>query len=255
MGVLSRLLDRIMGGGATQREEVLSTRVDFQKLQSILHYNISNQQLFIQALSHRSYIQYSDDHSAISNERLEFLGDAVLNLVVGEHLYRKYTDAPEGDLTKIRSRLVNRKAINSFARALHLEDFILMSQSASQVAEKGLDTILSDAYEAVIGAIYIDGGYTEAKKFIQHNILDALELGTVNIEDENYKSLLLEHTQAEGLGIPRYMTINQAGPEHDRTFTVEVFIGDSSYGVGSGKSKKDAEQHASAEALQRLKLN
>ncbi|MBI1804210.1 MAG: ribonuclease III [Ignavibacteria bacterium] len=231
-----------------------SRNIDFRKLEEILKYSIHNRQLFSEALSHRSYLQIVGNENAISNERLEFLGDAILNLAVAEYLYRRYITAPEGELTKIRARLVNRKALSIYAHHIRLADFLLMSPSASQVAGKGMDTILADAYEAIIGAIYLDGGFHHAQQFVEQTILTALERGLIKTEDENFKSQLLEHAQATGYGAPRYLTINEEGPDHDRTFTVEVFIGSESYGVGRGKNKKDAEQAAAEQALQQLNL-
>ena len=117
-----------------------------------------------------------------------------------------------------------------------------------------MQTILADAYEALIGAIYLDTGFDHARTFVEETIGRALERGIVIIEDENFKSQLLEHAQAGGLGVPRYSTITEVGPDHDRTFTVEVFIGKVSYGTGSGKNKKDAEQAAAEKALRQLNL-
>lgn len=252
MAVLHRLLRWIRGSGNVSGAETLREKVDFPGLERILGFSIRDKNLFFEALSHRSFLQVTGYENARSNERLEFLGDAVLNLAVAEYLYRHRGKAAEGELTKIRSRLVNRKALGAYARELRLGDFILMSPSAFQVAEKGMETILADAYEAIIGAIYLDRGYDRAWRFVERTILRALESGIVNTEDENFKSQLLEQSQAGGLGVPRYITISEKGPDHDRTFTVEVLIGKTSYGIGSGKNKKDAEQAAAEKALQQL---
>jgi ribonuclease-3 len=247
LGWIKRLL-RIL------QRDAYSRNIDFRKLERVLRYTIHNQQLFSEALSHRSYLQLSGNEELLSNERLEFLGDAVLNVAVAEYLFRNHVAAQEGELTKVRSRLVNRKALSIYAREIQLSDFLLMSPSATQIAAKGMETILADAYEAIIGAIYLDGGYHHARTFVEQTILRALERGIVRIDDENFKSRLLEYAQASALGAPRYITINEEGPDHDRTFTVEVYIGSTSYGVGSGKNKKDAEQLAAEKALQQLNL-
>ncbi|MBI3766210.1 MAG: hypothetical protein HY277_06875 [Ignavibacteriales bacterium] len=126
---------------------------------------------------------------------------------------------------------------------------------ALSVPGRGMETILADAFEAMIGAIYLDGGYEDAKRFVQGCLLEALTEGTVKMEDENFKSRLLEQAQAGGFGTPRYSTVNEEGPDHDRTFTVEVFIGNVSYGVGHGKNKKDAEQAAAERALQQFRFS
>jgi ribonuclease III len=252
MEVLRRLLRWLGISGRVSGAGTADSRVDFRRLEQLLGYSIRDRRLFFQALSHRSFLQVSGFENAPSNERLEFLGDAVLNLAAAEYLYRHHQGAAEGELTKIRSRLVNRKALGAYARELHLAEFILMSPSAFQVAEKGMETILADAYEAIIGAIFLDRGPDHAKRFVERTILKALEQGIVKTEDENFKSQLLEQSQADGLGVPKYITVSEAGPDHDRTFTVEVFIGKISYGAGSGKNKKDAEQAAAEKALQQL---
>jgi ribonuclease III len=239
----------ILGRG---RAHVQAAGINFPKLERALQYSIRNQQLFYEALSHRSYLQVTGNESTLTNERLEFLGDAILNLVAAEYLFHRDSNAPEGELTKIRSRLVNRKALSIYAHELSLSEFLLMSPSTMQVPGRGMETILSDAFEAIIGAIYLDGGYQEAKRFVKRCLLTSLERGSVKTEDENFKSRLLEQSQAEGLGAPRYVTINKEGPDHDRTFTVEVFIGATSFGTGFGKNKKDAEQAAAEKALQQL---
>jgi len=251
---LSRLLASI-GKFLSARWEEKRQDIDFYKLEKILHYSIYNKQLFREALSHRSYLQVSNSKNNNSNERLEFLGDSVLNLVVGEYLFHLKPTAEEGELTKVRARFVNRKTLGIYARELQLVDFILMSPHTMQISERGLETILSDAYEAIIGAIYLDGGYQHAKLFVERCLLSAIDLGTLKLKDENFKSQLLEQSQAEGLGIPRYLIIDESGPDHDRTFTVEVIIGNKSYGTGSGKNKKDAEQIAAERALQQLNHN
>ena len=207
--------------------------------------------MFIQALVHRSYLQQTTQHGQ-SNERLEFLGDSILNLIVGEYLYHRFPEADEGELTKVRSRLVNRKALVAYSRSINLSNFILMSTSAQQSLGKGSDTIVADTYEAAIAAVYLDGGYAEAKKFVERQLTDAIQNKTVVVADENYKSMLLEHAQANGLGIPRYAIIREEGPDHDRTFTVEVSISGKKSGEGVGKNKKEAEQAAAMLALEQF---
>lgn len=237
-------------GAQKNKEEI--QEIDYDKLQGILKYSIKNKGIFKEALSHRSYLQINGGNSNISNERLEFLGDSILNLVVGEFLFHQHPEAEEGELTKLRSRLVNRKALSVIANELHLSDFILMSPNAQQISDRGKETILSDAFEAVIGAIYLDSGFQTAKQFIEQKLLDAIDRKLIRMKDENYKSQLLEQSQSIGLGNPRYVTIDETGPDHDRTFTVEVFLGKNSYGIGKGKNKKDAEQAAAEQALKNL---
>lgn len=224
---------------------------NFKKFQRLIGYPVRNQDVFVQALLHRSFLTRVN-RPIHSNERLEFLGDSILNLIVAEYLYHHYPDAEEGELTKVRSRLVNRKALAAYAKDIKLSDFILMSNSAAQSVGKGCDTIIADTYEAVIAAIYLDGGYDAARRFVERQLLTALRDGSVITKDENYKSMLLEYAQSHGLGIPRYIILKEEGPDHDRTFTVEVLLHNEKRGSGSGKNKKEAEQAAASQALDNL---
>lgn len=224
---------------------------DLRDLEKALGYKIRNPQLFVQALVHRSYLQQTNQQGQ-SNERLEFLGDSILNLVVGEYLFHRFPEADEGELTKVRSRLVNRKALVAYAKGINLSKFILMSHSASQSMGKGSDTIVADTQEAIIAAIYLDGGFAKAKRFVERQLDNALKHHTIVISDENYKSMLLEYAQAKGLGVPRYLIVKEDGPDHDRTFTVEVLLSNKKRGSGVGKNKKEAEQAAASKALEEL---
>lgn len=254
MNLLSRLANWLGIRSKLTSLKQPAGRIDFKELEQFLRSRINDRNLFAQALSHRSYLQSIGADTLASNERLEFLGDAVLGLVVGERLYRLYTTSAEGHLTRIRSCLVNRRSLSVYARQIHLEKFMLMSTGAAGTGMRGIEKILADGFEAIVGAIYIDGGYESAKRFIEEQIRIASEQGTVQTTDDNFKSQLLEFSQGEGLGIPRYLTLKEEGPDHDRTFTVEVYLGDAPYGVGMGKNKKDAEQLAAEKALQKIQV-
>jgi ribonuclease-3 len=221
---------------------------NIKQFQDHIGYIIKNEELFVQALLHRSFLQRMG-HVGPSNERLEFLGDSILNLIVAEHLFKRFPTSEEGELTRLRSRLVNRKALAAYGKEIGLMNFILMSDSAAHSGAKGSDTIIADTYEAVVAAIYLDGGFESARKFVERQVLAALKVGSVATTNENYKSMLLEYAQARGLGIPRYAIIKEEGPDHDRTFTVAVLLGNERLGSGSGKNKKEAEQAAASEAL------
>ena len=181
-----------------------------------------------------------------------FLGDSILNLIVGEYLYRIHPEAPEGELTRIRSRLVNKRALAAYAAEINLARFILMSQSAALTVGKGMETIVADSFEAIIAAVYLDGGHDAARSFVERQVLGAIKRGGVATDDDNYKSMLLEYAQANGLGTPRYVVMREDGPDHDRTFTVEVMLGSEGRGQGTGKNKKEAEQAAAHQALRDL---
>ena len=235
-------------------EKLRSTKFDFVRFTEAIQHYPSNWKLFLQALLHRSYLQFLNENWD-SNERLEFLGDAILNFVVAEHLFITYPEMEEGELTKLRSRLVNRKILAQCAKDLHLSEYLLLSSSAAQSIDSGSESIIADAVESIIGALYLDGKMEAAQKFIYATLLKNPEVFNSAMADDNYKSTLLEYTQAHSLGIPRYSVIQEEGPEHDRRFTIEVFIGAQSYGSGFGRSKKEAEQAAAARALDHIQRN
>lgn len=228
----------------------IQQQLDFTRFEKTIGYSPGDWRLFVEALLHRSFIPQLEQGWR-SNERLEFLGDAVLNFIIAEDLHTRHPLMEEGELTKLRSRLVNRRILAERAKDLRVNDFLLLSTSAAQSVGQGSDSILSDAFEAIIGAIYVDGGMDPAREFVQKNLL-----GTKTLEgalmDDNYKSALLERAQAAGSGIPRYVIVKEEGPDHDRRFTIEVYVGSDRCGVGIGKSKKEAEQAAASRALERI---
>lgn len=226
-------------------------KFDFVGFELLLGYNPRYIPVLFQAIVHRSYLQFlTEDHE--SNERLEFLGDAVLNFIVAEQLYEMFPEMEEGYLTKLRSRLVNRRMLAQQARAIKLSQYLLLSTSAAHSIDTGSDSILADAFEALIGAMYLDGGIRVVREFVKRHILTLIEQV---LTDNNYKSALLEYAQAHDLGIPHYTVTKEEGPEHDRRFTVEVYLGTEPYGTGNGRSKKEAEQLAAAHALDKLLHN
>lgn len=230
-------------------------QIDFEGFQQSIHYKIIDKTFFITALTHRSFIKVKKDFQAIgliSNERLEFLGDAVLDLIVAEYLYKNFPLNEEGDLTKFRSILVNKKFLAERAKVINLQKYLLASFTALKSIEDGYDTILSDAYEALIGAIFLDSGYEAVKEFLNKEIFNKLDVKWLNHFDENHKSKFLEYIQAHTDYIPEYKVIKEEGPEHNKLFTVEVFVNSRSLGSGKGKSKKQAEQEAAKNALNHL---
>ncbi len=214
-------------------------------------YRVRNEQFFHQAVVHRSFLQLCPPGRFQSNERMEFLGDSILNLIVAEYLYLTFPSAEEGQLSKVRSRLVSRAALGECARRLHLEDFLMLSPSAHQSIKDGSESIIVDAVESFVAAIYLDSGYLAAKAFVTEHLLNAFG-STRMTQDENYKSRLLEYTQARGLGGPKYVTVDESGPDHSPVFTVEVQVGGVPVGVGKGSNKKTAEQMAASYALTHL---
>ncbi|MCX8051681.1 MAG: ribonuclease III [Chlorobi bacterium] len=221
------------------------------ELESVLGVDIRQAYLYEEALTHRSYLQVKNDPAVQSNERLEFLGDAILGMVIAEYLFHHNEDVAEGELTKMRSWLVNKKSLAICARKLQLERFMLMSYSAATALAKGNDSVLADAIEALIAAVYLDHGFEQARRFIEERLLP-LMLEERVMHDTNFKSLLLEHVQARGHGAPRYQVVEERGPDHEKQFTVAVYVGSTSVGIGTGRSKKEAEQNAARQALEYL---
>jgi ribonuclease-3 len=229
----------------------LFTEEKFAMLEELVGFRIKNRSYFIQALMHRSFLEQNLEYD-VSNERLEFLGDSVLSLSVAEYLFESFPDKDEGFLTKVRAKLVNRVALADAAEKINLEDYILISKNISSSFSNGSKTILSDALEALIGAIYLDNGLNSAKEFIQKVLIGPNTRAGLYLIDENFKSQLLEYAQANKMDNPSYSVINEEGPQHNRTFTIKVAINGVEYGVGIGKNKKSAEQKAAQAALQRL---
>lgn len=235
--------------------EKYPVQFDFEQFQRSIHYSIIDKGYFINALTHRSFLKIKNagqNIGIISNERLEFLGDAVLDLVVAEYLYKNFPLNEEGDLTKFRSILVNKKFLAERAKNIGLQDYLLASFTAKRSISEGYDTILSDAYEALIGAVFMDSGYEAAKEFLNEEIFKKLDVKWLNQFDENHKSRFLEYVQANTDFIPEYSVTKEEGPEHNKLFTVEVFVNKRSLGIGKGKSKKQAEQEAAKNAMNHL---
>lgn len=202
----------------------------------------------VTAFTHRSYVNEHKKSTQIHNERLEFLGDAVLELVVTEFLYAKYSE-PEGILTNWRSALVRTESIGAAAGRLNFESMIRLSRGEKRGSDRAKQQILANSFEAVIGAIYVDQGYEVAKKFISDNIISTLPqiLETGSWRDP--KSYLQEVAQEKESHTPNYKVLSEDGPDHDKVFTLGVFIGGQLRGSGSGSSKQAAQQKAAEEAL------
>ena len=222
---------------------------DFSQFESKAGITFANKDLLKQAFTHRSYINENRGTSLEHNERLEFLGDAVLELVSTEYLYRKFPDKPEGDLTAYRSALVNSTTLASVATELGVNDFILLSKGESKDTGRARQYILADALEAIIGAIYVDQGYDVSKTFIENNILHLIDDIVASRKWIDSKSHFQERAQEEVGVTPSYKTIKETGPDHDKRFTVGVFLGKDQVVTGEGKSKQEAEQHAAEKAL------
>ena len=247
----------VLGRRFREEDDIYSAiaSFDFKAFQGIIDCEIIDKKLFVNALMHRSFLKSVKSTNGLkinSNERLEYLGDAILDSVVAEYLYKNFPESEEGDLTKYRSVLVNQRFLAERAKEIGLQKYLLAAPTALKSIEDGYDTILSDAYEALVGAIFLDRGYEAAKEFLNNQIFKKLDVKWLNQFDENYKSKLLEYTQANTDYIPEYKVINQEGPEHNKLFTVEVSINTRALGIGKGRTKKQAEQEAASNALKNL---
>jgi len=220
------------------------------ELERILGYRFQNNALLITSLSHRSYVNSQrTDKKVESNERLEFLGDAVLNIVVTDYLFREYPDKEEGRMSKMKSLVVSSRVLGLCADAWNLGEYILLSRSEEKSGGRKRLSILADAYEAVIGAVYLDGGLESARKLIHSSLMVIMDEVLDDEELANYKSKLLEYTQSRGMGIPSYDVLEEAGPEHQKSFVVGVYVQNQEWGQGRGNSKKSAEQAGARAAL------
>jgi len=208
--------------------------------------------LLQQALTHRSYLGSNGGNPDLSNERMEFLGDAVLELIVIEHLYQAYPEDREGSLTKKKGLLVSRKVLANTAEWMKLGNYILLSDAERESGGTTRTSILADGLEAVIGAIYLDQGLEPARQFVKDRLLVHVEAIIGDESRANFKSQLQEYVQARFKTHPRYRVITEVGPDHRKLFTVEVSVRGTLLGRGQGFNKKEAEQMAASHAVTRL---
>ncbi|MEI8366389.1 MAG: ribonuclease III [Parachlamydiaceae bacterium] len=221
-----------------------------EKIESRLQYTFKDPALLILAFTHRSYI---NEHRSVSqhNERLEFLGDSVLGLLTAEYLYRELPTTPEGDLSYLRSRLVEASSCVSFVQKLELEKYLLLGRGERMNDGRGRESILADLFEAIIGAIYLDGGIEAARHFLFDNFTPNIE-ETVKSPLANWKALLQDYCQKIYQTTPVYKVIEEVGPDHSKNFVIAVMIFNEEKGRGLGASKKEAQQSAAADALSRI---
>ncbi len=206
------------------------------------------------ALKHRSYLNLTNESRIHSNERLEFLGDAVLDLVVTHFLYTKFPNKTEGHLSKVKSVLVSKPVMADLAVDMSLGELVLMNRGEEKTGGRQRKSIIADAFEAIIGAIYLDLGLDEASDFIHKYLLSEYKKILRKSLYRNYKSILLEYAQSNGAGLPEYRVVQELGPDHAKEFVIIVSIGKERLGEGKGKSKKIAEQEAAKQAVKKLDL-
>ena len=222
-------------------------------LEAKLGYRFRDPELLAHALVHRSFLTGKDLPYESNNERLEFLGDSVLNMLTTEYLYRNYPDDPEGDLSKRKSAIVSGHACAQSSKEWDLDEYIRVGKAESKMSGSGKETILADAYEAVLGAVYLDGGLEEVRAILNKFHFPRIQEIIVANDFVNYKSELLEFTQGKLKTSPVYVLVGENGPEHQKVFTTEVHINGKTYGRGEGPNKKKAEQEAARVSLEMLK--
>ena len=219
---------------------------DFEKKTKII---FKDKNLLTQAFIHRSYINENPNTGLSHNERLEFLGDAVLELIVTDFLYRKYPSYNEGELTAVRSALVNAVIISEVASKIGMNDYLLLSKGEARDSGKARQYILANTYEAYVGAIYLDASYSVAEKFITQTLLPHTEEIVNKKLWRDAKSLVQDKAQEYALVTPSYKVLSESGPDHDKHFTVGILFGSTLVASGKGKSKQEAEQKAAEAAL------
>jgi len=223
---------------------------DFSKFEKNIGIEFNDKELLQQAFTHRSFLNENRGLKLEHNERLEFLGDAVLELITTDFLYKKYPDSTEGELTSYRSSLVRTDSISSSAREIGTNDFLLLSKGEAKDTGKARDYILANTFEAIIGAIYLDQGYDIAKEFISKTLFVKIDDIVQNGSWKDAKSKIQEIVQDKLALTPHYEVLSEIGPDHDRKFIVAIFFGEEKIAEGEGRSKQIAEQEAANRAME-----
>ena len=223
---------------------------ELKRLEKVLGVEFKDSKILLSAITHRSYLNEHREALQDHNERLEFLGDAVLELVVTDYLFNKYPQKPEGDLTAIRAALVNTISLAESSSSLGLNDFLLMSKGEAKDTGRARQYILANAFEAVIGALYVDQGYEAPKEFIASHLFGKTDRIVENRLWQDAKSRFQEVAQEHVSVTPTYELMNQEGPDHDRVFTIGVFLRKEKVAEGRGQSKLEAEQQAAEKAIE-----
>lgn len=216
-------------------------------LEAAIGYRFHNISLLQNALTHSSYANERWHNSLLSNERLEFLGDSILGMLVAEYLYRNFPDRPEGELTRMRADMVCEKTLAAVANSIHLGDHLLLGHGEEQGGGRTRDSILADAVESVIAASFLDGGMESALQFIRRFIL--VQVPVTKLHNADYKTQLQELVQQKRNQLLSYQLVGESGPDHDKHFDVEVTLNGAVVGSGQGSSKKRAEQDAARNAI------
>ena len=221
-----------------------------ERLEKSIGYIFSNKELLRKALTHTSYAY---EHNVESNEKLEFLGDSILEFVSSTYLFENYLNLKEGEMTKVRATVVCEKSLYKVAKMHNFSDFLYLGKSERQSGGEDRPAILADSVEAVIAAMFLDGGIEVAEKFIIENLKDEIEIASKNVGQKDYKTVLQEKLQEHGEVEIKYTILREIGPDHDKTFEAQVECNHKKLAIGTGKSKKQAEMEAARKALENLK--
>jgi len=220
-------------------------------LQQNISYTFKEPQLLERALTHKSFA--NENRVPYHNERMEFLGDAVLSLIVSEHLMRTCPDSTEGDLSRLRAAVVSEPALAAIGRTLELGAYLMLGKGEEQTGGRDKDSLLADALEALIAALYLDAGKDAAEAFILRFFEDVIKRTCTARTSLDYKTALQERCQEHLKQLPEYRVVSETGPDHQKQFDVELLVKGQAYGRGTGKSKKEAEQKAAKKALEKLR--
>lgn len=223
-----------------------------EKIEELLNYTFRDKNLITAAFIHRSYLN-EHKHVGEHNERMEFLGDSVLGLVVSDFLYRALPNTPEGELSTLRARLIEASSCNKYLLQLGVESYLLLGKGERYNDGRGRESILADLFEAIVGAIYLDGGFEAAQKFILGHFSRKMD-EIIQEPASNWKAILQDHCQRVFQEHPDYVVLSETGPDHNKTFIMSVQIQRKELGQGSGSSKKIAQQAAAQDAVRRLNL-
>lgn len=222
------------------------------RLEKIIGYSFKKKTMLKRALTHKSYANEQKMDPSEHNERLEFLGDAVLELAISEFLMSRFPEFSEGDLSKTRAAIVNEKQLASLARGFHLGDYLYLGRGEEQTSGREKDSLLADAYEAILGGVYMDRGFKKAMEVVRRHYNALMDNTPYQRFYQDYKTELQEKCQGLFRAVPRYRLTAEKGPDHDKIFEVELYVRNDLMGRGSGRNKKAAEQEAAREALQKL---
>ncbi len=222
--------------------------IDFKPLQENINIHFHDSYFLKQAFTHSSYVNEHRRKNLEDNERLEFLGDAVLELAVSDYLFKHFPDMKEGEMTKLRAAIVCESSLVKFAEALSFSDYILLGKGEENTGGRYRPALLADVFESFIGALYLDQGIEQVQSFLDKHILSKIDHGFFS-QMKDYKSQLQEYVQQDNIGEIEYKIADEIGPAHDREFHSEVRIEGKIYGLGIGRSKKESEQEAAKKAL------